>query len=394
MVGHQHHGEILALEGKLSDQGTGIQPFLPPVPANADHSPLEKALTAVLMIVKPITGAAKLILVVVVALGLVLLETIGLVLTPLAPLHKAYHRLISAVFIRTILGLLGFFWIKHEVVTLKRGRSAGANKAQSSSRRASSGNLIVCNWSSYIDILYLAFRYDPVFTQIYPETLTVRQVSLWEALLLSGGYPELSPPNETETFPLLDFVKAMHKKGAGPVMIFPEGTTTNNRAILKFIPIFKDCSVPETSINISIVALKYDYRKFAPTFTVGLNNSYRLGHLFRTCAQFYNVLSVKSLNPDESPSNAHFSALDGLASTPTGAAIGVAEPVEEDPLGGVIINLMGRVTRYRKLGLSVQDKADFLDYFILRNNGIRTAKKAVAQKTTASASGSGRSKKQ
>ncbi|KAF9113230.1 hypothetical protein BGX27_001977 [Mortierella sp. AM989] len=377
------------------DQGTGIQPFLPPVPVNADHSPLEKALTAVLMIIKPIAGTAKLILVGIIALGLVLLETIGLVLSPLAPLHKLYHRLVSAIFIRTILGLLGFFWIKHEVVTLRRGRSAGANKAQTSNKRSSSlGNLIVCNWSSYIDILYLAFRYDPVFTQIYPDTLTVRQVSIWEALLMSGSYPESSPPSGIKTFSLLEFVKAMHKNGNGPVVIFPEGTTTNNRAILKFIPIFKDCSVPETSINISIVALKYDYRKFAPTFTVGLDNSYRLGHLFRTCAQFYNTLSVKSLSPEESPSNAHFSALDGLSSTPTGAAIGAVEPVEDDPLGGVIINLMGRLTRFRKLGLNVQDKADFLDYFILRNNGIRTTKKAGTQKSVASASGSGRSKKQ
>ncbi|KAF8980983.1 hypothetical protein BGZ46_003403 [Entomortierella lignicola] len=362
------------------------------------HSALSstRVLTVVLMIVKPVTGVAKLILVGVLALGLVLFETIGLILSPVAPLHKLYHRLVSALFIRVILGLLGFFWIKHEVVTLKRGRSAGANKAQSSAgkRASSQGDLIVCNWSSYIDILYLAFRYDPVFTQIYPETLTVRQVSMWQALLLSGDYPELSPPSGTETFPLLEFVKTMHKNGSGPVVIFPEGTTTNNRAILKFIPIFKDCSVPETSISISIIALKYDYRKFAPTFTVGLDNSYRFGHVFRMCAQFYNTLTVKSLNPEESPSNAHFSAMDGLSSTPIGAASGVAEPVEEDPLGGVIINLMGRVTRYRKLGLNVKDKADFLDYFILRNNGIRTVKKTLAQKSATSTSGSGRSKKQ
>ncbi|KAG0006386.1 hypothetical protein BGZ79_000033 [Entomortierella chlamydospora] len=278
----------------------------------------------------------------------------------------------------------------------KRGEQSADIKQESIFRKLDSVQLVIIyrHFVSGLQHLTDPNRYDPVFTQIYSETLTVRRVSLWEALLLSGSYPELSPPSGTETFPLLDFVKAMHKKGAGPVVIFPEGTTTNNRAILKFIPIFKDCSVPETSINISIIALKYDYRKFAPTFTVGLNNSYRLGHLFRTCAQFYNVLSVKSLNPDESPSNSHFSALDGLASTPTGAAIGAAELVEDDPLGGVIINLMGRVTRFRKLGLNVKDKADFLDYFILRNNGIRTAKKAVAQKTTTSTSGSGRSKKQ
>ena len=65
-------------------------------------------------------------------------------------------------------------------------------------------------------------RYNPVFTQTYSETLTVRQVSLWEALCQSGSYPDLSPPEGVETLPLMDFVKAMYKKGAGPVVIFPE----------------------------------------------------------------------------------------------------------------------------------------------------------------------------
>ncbi|KAF9429002.1 hypothetical protein BGZ94_000183, partial [Podila epigama] len=155
-------------------------------------------------------------------------------------------------------------------------------------------------------------------------------------------------------------------------------------------------SVPETSIDISILALKYDYRKFAPTFTVGLDNSYRFGHLFRTCAQFYNTLSVKYLNPDESPSSPNFSTMEGLSSTPHAAAAGIVDPVDDDALGSVILNLLGRVIRYRKLGLNVKDKADFLDYFILRNNGISsTPKKApkVSSTTTGASSSSQRSKR-
>ncbi|KAF9391827.1 hypothetical protein CPB97_005235 [Podila verticillata] len=364
------------------DQGTGIQPFLPPVPAVEDHSPAEKALGVILMIVKPITGLVKMALVAVVGVVYLILESIGLVLSPLGPIHRIYHRFITAVLLRLVLVLLGFFWIKTEVVTLKRGRAA-SNKAQPGSRTVS-GQIIVSNWSSYIDVLYLAFRYDPVFTQVYPETLTVRQISLWQALRLSGSYPELAPEAGVETLPLLEFTKAMHKKGAGPVVVFPEGTTTNNRAILKFVPIFKDWQVPETSIDISILTLKYDYRKFAPTFTVGLDNSYRFGHLFRTCAQFVNTLSVKSLNPEESPSNPNFSAMEGLSSTPQAAAAGIIEPVDEDALGSVILNLMGRITRYRKLGLNVKDKADFLDYFILRNNGISAKKTQKAPASTSS----------
>ncbi|KAK3819613.1 MAG: hypothetical protein J3Q66DRAFT_335040 [Benniella sp.] len=369
------------------DQGTGIQPFLPPVPANENHSPVQKVFTALLMVVKPITGLVKLLFVSVLALGLAILETIGLVLSPLGPIHRLYHRFIFTVILRVILIFLGFFWVKHDVVTLKRGRSAGVHKTTPGRKATTSGDLIICNWASYLDVVYLAFRFDPVFTQLYPETLTVRRISFWKALTLSGSYPELSPPEGVETLPLLDFVKAMHKKGSGPVVVFPEGTTTNNRAILKFVPIFKDWSVPETSINIKIMAIKYEYNKFAPTFTIGLGSSFLLGHLFRTSAQFYNTMIVKSLAQDESPSNPHFSALDGLSSTPTGAATGAVDLVEEDPLGGVIINLMGRITRFRKLGLNMKDKADFLDYFIQRNNGISaTTKKTIPQKVPSATS--------
>jgi hypothetical protein len=57
---------------------------------------------------------------------------------------------------------------------------------------------------------------------MYSTTLTVRQITFWEALRQAGSFPELSPPEGIETFPLMDFVKDMHKKGAGPVVIFPE----------------------------------------------------------------------------------------------------------------------------------------------------------------------------
>ena len=75
---------------------------------------------------------------------------------------------------------------------------------------------------TWLPLVTMLDRYDPVFTQIYSDTLTVRQISLYEALRLSGSYPELSPPAGVETMPLLEFVKAMHKKTAGPVVVFPE----------------------------------------------------------------------------------------------------------------------------------------------------------------------------
>ncbi|KAF9156522.1 hypothetical protein DFQ26_009311 [Actinomortierella ambigua] len=343
------------------DAGTGIQPFLPPVPARQSTSALESLISALSMVIKPVLGLAKLLVAAVVSTVMfIFVDGIGSILT--------------------------------ETVTLRRGRSAGA--AASSSKKASGkkampwGQIIVSNWTSYIDVLYLAFRYDPVFTQIYPDTLTVREVSMWKAMELSGSYPELAPPQGVQTYPLIDFLKDSQQKGKGPIVIFAEGTTSNNRALLKFVPLFRKCQIPETNVDINILAFKYDYQKFCPTFTVGFGRKSQIGHMFRTCAQFYNQLTVKALAAEERPSNSNFSALSGLASTPSGLATGVVESVvDEDALGSVILNLMGQISRLRKTGLGVRDKADFLDFYVQRNSGVSAATKksgGVASRASAS----------
>ncbi|KAF9977609.1 hypothetical protein BGZ73_005463 [Actinomortierella ambigua] len=375
------------------DAGTGIQPFLPPVPARQNTSTLESLLSVFSMVIKPVLGLAKLLVVAVVSMIMfIFVDGIGSLLAPLPPLHRAYRRLFLSVFARLLLMLLGFVWIKTETVTLRRGRSAGA--AASASKKASGkkafpwGQIIVSNWTSYIDVLYLAFRYDPVFTQIYPETLTVREVSMWKAMELSGSYPELAPPQGVQAYPLIDFLKNTQQKGRGPVVIFAEGTTSNNRALLKFVPLFRKFQIPETNVDINILAFKYEYQKFCPTITVRFDRKAQVGHMLRTCAQFYNQLTVKSLAAEERPSNAHFSTLSGLASTPSGLAAGVVESVtDEDALGSVIQNLMGQISRLRKTGLGVQDKADFLDFYVQRNYGVQPgANNAAATKRGGSSS--------
>jgi len=43
-------------------------------------------------------------------------------------------------------------------------RAAGSSTKQTPSRKTkTSGELIVSNWSSYIDVLYLAFRYVEIY---------------------------------------------------------------------------------------------------------------------------------------------------------------------------------------------------------------------------------------
>src|SRR6185369_420405 len=71
----------------------------------------------------------------------------------------------------------------------------------------------------------LTFKsYDPIFTQIYSSTNTLRPVSLWKAIDLIGSYPELEPPNSgVKTFELLRLIEYNKTKNPGrPIVIFPE----------------------------------------------------------------------------------------------------------------------------------------------------------------------------
>ncbi|CAG8595434.1 5546_t:CDS:2 [Paraglomus brasilianum] len=338
------------------DSSTGIQPFSTPLPSRRRTDSMEHLLFLLGEVLKPLLGIVKSVLVLLALLLLFLIrDMIGVLLLPLGAVHRAFRSIFTALLTRLALLFMGFYWITVENVTLKRGRSHAKGHKKNISNRIKSGDVIVSNWCSYIDVLYFAFKFNPVFTQLYPATNTLRPISLWRAIAIAGSYPEFKPPTNLETYKLKDLCQLAAKNRWGPIVIFPEATTSNGRALLKFCPIFHEMSLPVKNCVIHVYAIKYDYEGFSPTYTVGS----RFWHFMRLCGEFKNTLTVKHLATEESPSSPSFTA--SLQSTSTPFA-------KQDMVGSQVIHLLHQISRLRMTNLGVLDKADFLNYYWRTNS--------------------------
>ncbi|RIA84836.1 hypothetical protein C1645_742030 [Glomus cerebriforme] len=345
------------------DAGTGIQPFLPLIPSRKDSDTITKITILLGYLLKPVIGTLKLLLVLAATLLLfVIVDVISLVLIPIKPVHRTFNYLFTSILTRLILFFMGFYWIHSETVSsLTKGRRAPKTRERIRKGRINAGDVIVCNWTSYVEIFYLAFRFNPIFTQYYPATNTLRPISLWRAIWTTGSYPNLDSPVGIETFTLKELVNYAKTNQSKPIVIFPEGTTSNGRALLRFNPIFKDILIPINDFKIHIFTVRYDFENFSPTFTVGN----KFWHFSRLCCQFINILQVRSLISDES-SFSRYSTSTMQSSAPL--------TVPEDIVGSQVSIYMSQVGRLRNISLGIVKKKEFLDFYYKRASGGYTKK--------------------
>ncbi|CAO3591510.1 unnamed protein product [Absidia cylindrospora] len=266
------------------DPSTGIQPYLPPVPPRTETSLLFSLSNVIHYIVGPVQGILKFALVVVTGLlYLILVPLLGTLLMPLGPLQGIWKRTFSSICLRLILFFTGFFYIKSEPVSIRKGR----NKASKSpSLNAKSGDIIVTNWTSYIEVIYLALRFNPVFTQIIPSVNKVRQLSLWQAIRSCVLTPPLTPEEAgidvKDLYTLKELSALVKENKWGPIIIFPEATTSNGRALLKFsAPLFNEFNPTDRDGRFHVMTFKYEYSYMPPTYTVG----YQFVHFLSLCSQ-------------------------------------------------------------------------------------------------------------
>ncbi|KAI8083058.1 uncharacterized protein BX664DRAFT_339724 [Halteromyces radiatus] len=339
------------------DPGTGIQPFLPPVPPRTENSLLLSLSNVIHYIVGPIQGIIKFTLVTIVALlYLILVPLLGTLLIPLKPLQRVWKRIFTSVCLRLILFFMGFFYFKSEPVSIRKGRNK-ASKAPA--LKVNSGDIIVTNWTSYIEVIYLAFRFNPVFTQVIPSVNKVRRISLWQAIRSCVYLPVMTPEeanvNENDLYTVKQISSQAKNNKWGPVIIFPEATTSNGRALLKFsAPLFNEFKPTDRDGRFHVIAFKYEYSYMSPTYTVG----YQLVHLLSLCSQFSNTLRIKHLLDDETPC-----ANEGSVNTTDLTALAGYD----DLVGGQFLLALGNVARLRKTNLDVKDKRSFLDYYYSGN---------------------------
>lgn len=132
------------------------------------------------------------------------------------------------------------------------------------------GDLILSNSSSYIDLLYLTFRCVVSFfnvaaqltmpphrynaTVLLPVSSSNKVVGYRRASLLSAILAAGQPPQKSGKAESLD--EAI-KKAAGPVVVFPEATTSNNRAMLKLAEIAPATAGKSSAVRTFVLTFRY-----------------------------------------------------------------------------------------------------------------------------------------
>jgi len=368
------------------DPGTGIQPFLTPVPPVG--SDLLDKITLPLRFIFGVVRTTLVLVLLVVYVTIV--QTLCFVLIPVPPLRRAISHLLTAIIARVVLLLLGFFWISVEQVRRKKGRG----NQQGQSWHPQARDIIVSNWASWIELLWLAFRFDPIFVLPIPESLPATSITPQPSTLVTHtpgrrtgtgsanvqsprrvtnapirivGYKEVSllciiqstgrvPPFEgsARDSPLRS-LEDIRKRADRPVVVFPECTTSNGRGLLRFADVFGE-QVPIKNYQVCVMCVRYDPPTvLAPTMTRSIpSTSFNpIAHLFTiTTSISLPTISIRLLVPSDSPSSQLFIPSEVMT-----------EFAGEDQLTEACATLTAQIGKLKRMGMGWEDKASFLDFY-------------------------------
>ncbi|EMD40656.1 hypothetical protein CERSUDRAFT_111238 [Gelatoporia subvermispora B] len=367
----------------FQDPGTGIRPFIKLLP------PTGSDITSKLLLPfgYALGTVRTLLLLVLGLLFAVLVQGVCLLLLPIPPLHRFMTHAITAVFARLALLLVGVFWIPVETVTRKRGR---AKKPEYWKPKA--GDIIVSNWASWVEVLWLAFRFNPIFVlpvasadvtlpdqSSTPLTRTpgrrtgtgsaaisspsarkptprvnitgFRPVSLLSMLGATGHVPTSTQSGSTSP----NSLEEIRNQADRPIVVFPECTTSNGRGLLRVADVFQGIQVPVTLFRVFIMSARYDLpTTLTPSPTLPISSAFMnpLPHMFHlTTSLFPFTPTIRLLVPSGSPSSGSFLLSEFLSEE------------TDDPLSEVCATLIAQLGKMKRLGLGWEDKAAFLELY-------------------------------
>ncbi|KLO11236.1 hypothetical protein SCHPADRAFT_831421 [Schizopora paradoxa] len=372
------------------DPGTGIQPFLRPVPPQESASSVAIILAPLLYALSTIRALLVICLTIIYVL---LTKVIFIVLFPLAPLHRLATRYVTAVVARLTLFTVGLYWIPVEVVKRRKGRIASHEKWS-----PKPGDLIVSNWVSWLEVLWLVYRFDPMFilplgipletsessVPASPRTTPGRrtgtgsagisatpvrapseraeitgfvEASLLRIVSLTGNVPPFGNRDKLESLKSLEDLRLKAKSAGRPIVVFPECTTSNGRGILRFGNVFKGISASSLKFTVFIMCARIDPPSaFAPTLSLSIPSAFLnpLSHIFSIASSpLPRAMSIRLLSPSDSPGSSTFQ-LNEFANSIGG---------NSDSLASICATLMGDIGRMKQVGLGWEDKTRFFDFF-------------------------------
>jgi 1-acyl-sn-glycerol-3-phosphate acyltransferase len=266
-----------------------------------------------------------------------------------------------------ILGIPGIWWIDLQIDGVKKGSLAKKHEG----RVPQPSNVIASSFTSPIDSLYLAAIFDPIFTVSYPHTRQVQEISLLSAILRALSKPQEHPPKGAR---MTDLKTLLMEHPQRVIVVFPECTTTNGKGILPFSP-----SLLTTPPGTKIFPVNLRYTPPDVTTPVpGLYLSFlwnllsRPTHCIRVrIAEVVYNTSTPTDSVAEKKDRYLTNFLENLgedsamtSSTDTLASLS-DQPAEVNAEEKRILDKVGealaRLGRVKRVGLTVKDKAAFID---------------------------------
>ncbi|KAK0531516.1 hypothetical protein OC834_001327 [Tilletia horrida] len=349
---------------RFRDPGSGIQVFLPPVlPAGAGN-PLVTIATPIAIVL----GLLRtLLLLVTILLWFVLGVTLG-------NMSNGIQAGLTSTFGRAALFIVGYAWIAPELVSLRsRGRAVSTRPVSYAPRRS---DVIVANWSSWVEVLWLAITFAPSFAlpvvdgPVYDAKASSPSAVARKgrtSATTTGGATKLrqrgtaggagaaamgadasdEPKRKIVGFRRVNWITAARAAGKlptvddgnteyasldqllaqapGPVVLFPEGVTSNNRALLRPAGCFPESwrkafkltaalRLGGNSPRLYIASFKHGAPTAAAATSAVLSVPSSSGwaspwpHVWRMCCgfSFSREIQVRLLHPAESPTSATF----------------------------------------------------------------------------------------
>jgi len=196
------------------------------------------------------------------------------------------------------------------------------------------GDIIISNHTSYVEILYLMFRFSPIFTYFISKDKS-EQVQF----IVVNSFSKILEimfdvkPKIENTMNIKELIQ-YGKERNSPIVLFPEGTTSNGKSVLQCFNVMDGLN-REQALKVNVLGFKYEFEDFSPSYTVGSS----LKHLFILCCQFHNSLEVRYLATTE------------------------MESIVNENISESICSSLTSILRVHKVSLNVNDKQDFKDYW-------------------------------
>ncbi|PHH90647.1 hypothetical protein CDD83_3052 [Cordyceps sp. RAO-2017] len=250
-----------------------------------------------------------------------------------------------------MMAIPGIWWVDLQLDGVRRGTLS----EQPRERVPHPGSVIAANFTSPIDAVYLAAVFDPVFTISYPGTRKLQRVCLLGAVTMALSPVRTAPPPNAK---LVDIEDLLEEYPNRVIAVFPECGTTNGKAILPFSPALAQCPA---HVHVFPVSIRY-----APSdVTTPVPGQWFkfLWNLLSRPTTCIRVRIAESRRKDAAAASTKSGSrtTNGAGGDPRQRkATDVEDPEQEKQFLDRIAEALARLSRVKRVGLTMNDKAAFI----------------------------------